>query len=401
MKQKFVVLHRVVTIPAALKASGRPGARGAVSAGSSGKKKVKMKMDVEELDPGQLKKMTEKESVVSVAPAIPMMLIKPMKSTKASAVTTAWGVKAVRADQSPFSGKGIKIAVLDTGIDKDHSAFTGVNITQNDFTGEGDGDQNGHGTHCAGTIFGRDVNGKRIGVANGVKDVLIGKVLGEEGGGSSEMIIQAMQWAIQKGANIISMSLGIDFPGYVKELIDREGLPAELAASKALQDYRANVMLFDNFMSFIKVQSDQQFSQPVLIVAAAGNESQLDVNPDFEIAVSPPAIAQGILSVAALGLNGTTFAIAPFSNAGALLSGPGVDILSAKAGGGLVSFSGTSMATPHVAGVAALWMEKLLKAGTNVPRKLAVMLQGSCDTSGLTGQKEHLYGWGMVQAPLN
>ena len=75
------------------------------------------------------------------------------------------------------------------------------------------------------------------------------------------------------------------------------------------------------------------------------------MNPNFEIAVSPPAVAEGIISVAALGQGPQGFTVAPFSNTGAMLSGPGVDIISAKPGGGLKSMSGTSMATPHVAGV--------------------------------------------------
>jgi subtilisin family serine protease len=81
----------------------------------------------------------------------------------------------VGADTSPFSGDGIVVAVLDTGIDASHPAFEGVDIVQKDFTGEGVGDQHGHGTHCAGTIFGRTSEGTRIGVAPGVKKALIGK----------------------------------------------------------------------------------------------------------------------------------------------------------------------------------------------------------------------------------
>jgi hypothetical protein len=68
----------------------------------------------------------------------------------------------------------------------------------------------------------------------GIKKALIGKVLGEQGGGSSEMIISAIQWAVENGANIISMSLGIDFPGFVRQL-EENGLPTEIAASRALK----------------------------------------------------------------------------------------------------------------------------------------------------------------------
>ena len=73
---------------------------------------------------------------------------------------------------------------------------------------------------------------------------LIGKVLGAQGGGSSEQIVSAIQWAVENGANVISMSLGMDFPGFVAQL-EQAGLPTELATSRALEGYRANVQLFE------------------------------------------------------------------------------------------------------------------------------------------------------------
>jgi len=99
---------------------------------------------------------------------------------------------------SSFSGQGVKIAVLDTGIERNHPAFAGITILEKDFSGDGDGDRNGHGTHCAGTIFGRDVGGVRIGVAKGVDQVLIGKALRDAGGGTSQMIFDAMSWCYRK-----------------------------------------------------------------------------------------------------------------------------------------------------------------------------------------------------------
>lgn len=94
-------------------------------------------------------------------------------------------------------------------------------------------------------------------------------------------------------------------------------------------------------------------------MAAAGNESARDVNPAFEVAASLPAAAEGILSVAAVEPKAAGLDVASFSNTLVEISAPGVNIQSAKAGGGLTSMRGTSMATPHVAGAALLWWQKL------------------------------------------
>jgi len=95
---------------------------------------------------------------------------------------------------------GITVAVLDTGIDSTHPAFTGVTLIEEDFSGSGNGDVQGHGSHCAGTIFGRDVDGTRIGVAPGVDRALIGKVLGDDGSGDSIGLFRGIQWATDQGA---------------------------------------------------------------------------------------------------------------------------------------------------------------------------------------------------------
>jgi subtilisin family serine protease len=317
-------------------------------------------VEVDEIDRRDITALTRDPSVVVVAPAMPMKLIEPIaRATDAqpAAGNIEWGIKAVGADTSPFSGNGVVVAVLDTGIDPTHPAFAGVNLVRKNFTAAVDDDEHGHGTHCAGTIFGRNTNGTRIGVAPGVTKALIGKVLGQ-GGGSSDKIADAIQWAVENGANVISMSLGIDFPGLVARLIDN-GFPRELATSRALEGYRLNVQLFERLASLVRGRGALS-GQPTLLVAAAGNESERGTNPDFEIAVSPPAVSEGMVSVAALGQGDPAgLTIAPFSNTGANLSGPGVAIVSAKRGGGLASMSGTSMATPHVAGVAALWAEQI------------------------------------------
>lgn len=359
----------------------------------------KAKVEIEEIDSNKITSFSNRSEVAAIAPVMPVKLINPVKvKSDFDAVLngSAWGIKAVGGVESPFDGSGVTVAVLDTGIDKSHDAFKGIKINERDFTGEGNGDNDGHGTHVAGTIFGRDVNGTRIGVARGVKNVLIGKVIGKEGG-TSEGIVSAMQWASDNDANIISMSLGIDFPGYVSQLV-QEGLPIDLATSKALEGYRANVLLFEKMASLIKTRG--LFNHTTIITAAAGNESRKDENPDFEIFVSPPAVADGFISVAALEFDSQGLKVASFSNTGANISAPGVNIISAKAGGGLMSLSGTSMATPHVAGVSALWMEKLMKTGLVNPLLLTTRVLGSGTVDGLmAGIDLFDVGAGLVKAP--
>jgi subtilisin family serine protease len=354
-------------------------------------------VDVQEIETAQVGQLAQHGDVVAIAPSIPMKLVKPFVDAAQPAVgVSSWGIAAVGADTSPFTGAGIVVAVLDTGIDAAHPAFAGVTLVQQDFTGEGNGDQHGHGTHCAGTIFGRDVSGTRIGVARGVKKALIGKVIGSQGGGS-DAIVRAIQWAVDNGAHVISMSLGIDFPGLVAAL-QQQGFPAELAATRALEGYRANVQLFERLAGLIRAQS--AFLQTTITVAAAGNESQRDVNPKFTIAVSPPAVAEGIISVAALGQSPQGFKVAPFSNTGANVAAPGVQIVSAKAGGGLQAMSGTSMATPHVAGLTALWAEKVASVGPLSGLQLTSRLVASANFSGLAPGFDPVdVGAGLVRAP--
>jgi subtilisin family serine protease len=369
----------------------------------------RLKLSVEKLKARDVADLN-RDPGVKLAPAIPVKLIVPVPIKKKATETASsggatWGITATGADKSSFTGQGVSVAVLDTGIDAKHEAFKGVKIKQKDFTGEGNGDQNGHGTHCAGTIFGQVVNGFRFGIASGIDKALIGKVLGKKGGGTTDQIIKAIQWALDEGANVISMSLGMDYPGLVSDLKD-QGYPIDFATGLALDAYRSNVRLFDTLLDHVRARASSGVFEPsehvTLVVAASGNESKRDKDKRYKLPVAPPAITDGIISVGALGQDTSPqkLKIASFSNTGPIVSGPGVAVYSAKAGGGYVEYSGTSMATPHVAGIAALWADKLKKESNFNLDVLTAKLIGSATRTPLASGFDPLdVGAGLVQAP--
>lgn len=366
MKKSYIVLRGRPSDPNARRNWGPLGTRGTgpdIEPASTDDAAV-FRAEIADLDAAELQEANDDPGVLNLVPTDgPLKLIAPMAVSEPAMAPvngggSSWGLQAVGALDSLSTGRGIRVAVLDTGIDLTHPAFlpllTTNRILVRNFTdGAPDNvsDRHGHGTHCAGTIAGGEVGGQRIGIAPGIECLIVGKVLGD-GGNTNGALLKAIDWAVAEGAHIISMSLGIDFPGMVDKLVQRDRIPLPAATSRALKEYRETVGLFGKL-------ADSMSARNVLLVAATGNESD---RPAYTIDVTPPAASEHVLKVGAVGMSNGALTIARFSNTGPDLVAPGVDIVSAGRNGGLTSMSGTSMATPHVAGVAALWAERIKAA---------------------------------------
>jgi subtilisin family serine protease len=221
-------------------------------------------LNVTRLDRNELRALSRDPQVELVAPAIPMKLISPLVAEFPHALEGAtWSVTAVGADTSPFTGDGVTVAILDTGIDLSHPTFAGVNIVARDFTGDDDyTDANGHGTHFAGSVFGRPIDGLRIGVAPGVKKALIAKTIGSRGG-SSSAFLSALLWAVEQGADIIALAAQFDLVGIERSYRELIGLSAEAGLARTLDDTRANALLFERAIALIG--QSEIFGHPTII----------------------------------------------------------------------------------------------------------------------------------------
>ncbi|WP_444971633.1 S8 family serine peptidase [Streptomyces sp. SAI-25] len=266
------------------------------------------------------------------------------RKVRATLDTSTKQVGADRAWAAGYDGTGTKVAVLDTGADAGHPDLDGRITASENFTDSATTDDlRGHGTHVASTVGGSGAasGGKNKGVAPGA-DLLVGKVLNDSGSGAASWIIAGMQWAVDNKADVVSMSLGSAEPTDCTD-------PMSLAAEELSRN------------------------EDTLFVVAAGN-----LGPSLNT-VSSPGCAPGVLTVGAVDRDD---AAASFSSRGPTIAShtlkpeitaPGVAISAAAAGGrgsqAYRAMSGTSMATPHVAGAAAVvrqrhpgWTAQRIKA---------------------------------------
>ena len=263
--------------------------------------------------------------------------LDPVESVEDGQITP-WGIDKIKAPDAweTTAGAGVGVCVADTGIDKDHVDLTYVegrnfstgNPWGNNVDPDAYDDGHGHGTHVAGTVAATDNALGVVGVAHEV-GLYVAKVLRDNGSGYTSQIIDGLYWcADDAGAEVINMSFGG-------------------SGTDALEDAIADIA-----------------EGGVVLVAASGN--------DGADSPSCPACYEDVI---AIGATDDTDAIASFSNRGEDVNAPGVDVLSTLPGDDYEKWSGTSMASPHAAGVAAL----IIATGTTDQDEVRDKLTGSAD----------------------
>lgn len=304
------------------------------------------------VDPASLDELTESEEVEEVWLDEPVHTMLDVSAPLINA-TAVW-------QQLGNQGEGVTICVVDTGIDTEHPDFEGRIGFTSDFTGKGSvEDGNGHGTHvasiCAGT--GKASAGKYQGVAPGAS-LMAAKVLADNGSGRMSDVMAGVEWAAQNGADVLNLSLGSDG--------NSDGTDALSTMCNAVVDMGK------------------------VVVVAAGNAGPANNT------VGSPGAAENVVTV---GASTDNDGIARFSSRGPTADGrvkpdvvaPGSGIVAARASGtamgtpvdeNYTSANGTSMATPHVAGLCAL----MLKANAGLlPADVKRILMENCVNINLEG----------------
>ena len=293
----------------------------------------------------------------------PIYRLPPFKVDKvmlATAETIDWGLKLLGVPPlwKETQGEGIKVGVLDTGIALEHPDLRPAILEARDFTRSPSAayDAQGHGTHVSGIIAARRNAHGIVGVAPETK-IITAKVLNDDGAGTSQDIVAGIHWAMEAGADILSMSLGSSEP-------DEEIHQALLLA----------------------------ISRGVFVITAAGNEG-----PELDT-VGYPA---GFPEMVAVGSIDRRKRLSQFSSRGRQVDvvAPGDEITSCYPPRGYAVLSGTSMATPFVSGVVALALAKHRKMGGKTPLCTQQdLIQHLCRTSADAGPAgfDPLYGCGIL-----
>ncbi len=308
-------------------------------------------LEVEKKDEEKAQQELSKYSFVQGCKKAKIFYIPEIFNTKKNNKGTRWNLVNIGADiaQNFSKGEGIKVAVVDTGVDYKHIEVKnnyrgGFNVI---YESNDPYDDHGHGTHCSGIVC-----GKSTGVAPGLELFAV-KVLDSEGSGTEGDIIRGLEWCIDNDIDIVSMSLGSRYPS-----------PSEFDIIKAL------------------------FKRGIAIVAAAGNEGY---GPSY------PAAYDYVIAVAAVDSNNEH---ADFSNIYYTndISAPGVLVTSCVPGGEYAAWSGTSMATPHVAGALAL----LKKLYYKNPEDLEEAMKKTAQKLGNINDPENKdkYGAGLLRVDL-
>lgn len=273
--------------------------------------------------------------------------------------TLSWGVNRIDADLawSSSTGAGVNVAIIDTGISKTHPDLTiagGVNyvVKKGSIDPTGYDDDNGHGSHVAGIVAAADNDIGVIGVAPSASLYAV-KVLNSRGSGYMSDVIDGIYWAVNNSMKVINMSLGCDCPSTSLE----DAVNAADAAG-------------------------------IVVVAAAGNSGTADGSGDTMIY---PAKYSAVIAVAATDSSDQRASWSS-TGPGVDIAAPGVSIKSTWKGVGYNTISGTSMASPHVAGAAAL----LVATGLNNVNTRAKLV-GTADDLGASGS-DTWFGNGLVDA---
>jgi subtilisin len=260
-------------------------------------------------------------------------------------------------------GNGVTVAILDSGIDAEHPDLKGRVLVAKDFTGSrsGTADVVGHGTHCAGIVAMAKNGTGYVGVAPECK-ILAGKVLGDDGRGDFNWLKAGIDWAVEQKADVISMSLGSG----------PDSTPPE------------------QFFPLLRQSIQNAVKAGVIVVAAAGNDGG---PPDR---VGYPGRYTEVITVAASDIS---MSVTEFSSRGPAVdvTAPGDNIISTLPNGRYAEWDGTSMATPMVAGVAALYVASA-RANGRAPSQADFRSRIESSSFTRTRVPNSNSGWGLIQA---